>query len=148
MLKINKNVTGAVLNERQITRTGKRWPLVALCIASFSTPVQLHAEELVGNVAAGAEVYKAVCSGCHNVSIAPSLRGIIDRPAASLASFAGYSEALKAKKDITWSKENLDKFLTNPQALVPGTLMVQEIPEAQKRADIIAFLATLPPPRR
>jgi len=116
----------------------------------FFVAVSVHAEAELpeGNVNNGAEIYKNVCNGCHGVSIAPSLRGIIDRPVASVSTFATYSAALKAKKDLTWSKENLDTFLTNPGEFAPGTDMVQIIPDAQERADIIAFLATLPPPRK
>ncbi len=102
---------------------------------------------LVGNAKAGSEIYNAVCKGCHGVSIAPSLRGIIDRPIAS-TDFAGYSDGLKAKKELKWTVENLNTFLTAPLEFAPGTLMVQAIAEDQKRADIIAFLAKLPPPRK
>ena len=102
---------------------------------------------IVANAKAGAEIYNAVCKGCHDVSIAPTLRGIINRPIASVGAFAGYSEGLKAKQSLSWTKENLDTFLTAPMEFAPGTLMVQTITEAQQRADIIAFLQKLPPPR-
>ena len=110
--------------------------------------VTSYADMPTGDVNAGAQIYNSVCKGCHGVSIAPTLRGVIDRPIASVEDFAGYSDGLKAKHDLTWTKENLDTFLTNPAEFAPGTLMVQIIPEAQKRADIIAFLAALPPPRK
>jgi cytochrome c len=34
----------------------------------------------------------------------------------------------------------LDRWLTNPSALVPGTKMFFQVSDAQNRADIIAFL--------
>lgn len=101
-----------------------------------------------GNVNAGAKIYNDVCKACHEVSIAPTLRGIINRPIASVDSFFGYTDGLKTKKDLQWSKENLDKFLTNPGAFAPGTDMVQVIADAQDRANIVAFLEALPPPRK
>lgn len=105
-------------------------------------------EAVSGDADAGSELYATECRGCHSVSIAPSLRGIIDRPVASLASFSGYSAALKSKSDVTWTEANLDAFLTGPQAFAPGALMTKSIADAQQRADIIAYLATLPPPRQ
>lgn len=96
---------------------------------------------------AGAEVYESVCKGCHGVSIAPTLRGVVGRRIASVESYNGYSEGLKAKASLEWTRENLDAFLQAPAEFAPGTLMTETIPEAQRRADLIAFLATLPPPR-
>ena len=106
------------------------------------------AETLSGDPRAGSQTYNAVCKGCHSVSIAPTLRGILDRPIASIESFTGYSDGLKAKQSSTWTEENLNAFLINPGEFAPGTLMIQTIPDAQQRADLIAFLKALPPPRR
>ena len=103
---------------------------------------------LVGDADAGAEIYGTECRGCHAVSIAPTLRGLIGRPVASVAGFAGYSDALKAKSDMVWSEAAVDTFLTAPQDFAPGTLMVKTIPDPQQRADIIAYIASLPPPRQ
>jgi len=96
---------------------------------------------------AGAEIYASECRGCHAVSIAPTLRGVLDRPIASVAAFTGYSEGLKAKSGQTWTHANLDAFLTAPAEFAPGTHMVKAVPDAQTRADIIAYIETLPPPR-
>jgi cytochrome c len=105
------------------------------------------AADVVADPEAGAETYNAVCKGCHGVSIAPTLRGVVGRPIASVASFAGYSDALKAKGSMSWTEANLDAFLTAPATFAPGTLMTQTIADAQQRADLIAYLAMLPPPR-
>lgn len=102
---------------------------------------------LEGDAEAGAELYATECRGCHAVSIAPTLRGVIDRPAASVAAFSGYSDALKAKADVSWTTGNIDTFIADPQAFAPGSLMTKSIADAQQRADIIAYIATLPPPR-
>ena len=46
-------------------------------------------------------------------------------------------------KGIVWTPENLDKYLTNPKAMVPGNKMAfPGLPVAQDRADVIAYLAT------
>jgi cytochrome c len=104
-------------------------------------------EEVAGDADAGAETYATQCKGCHTVSIAPTLRGVADRPIASVADFGGYSPGLKARSAETWTAKNLDAFLTAPQAFAPGTRMVMAVPDAQARADVIAYIRALPPPR-
>jgi cytochrome c len=132
-------------------------PLTAL-FAALTTAVTMFAlsataqtppkAEIAGDADRGAEQFEATCAECHGpAATAPTLRGIIDRPIASIASFYGYSEALKAKKPATWSVANLDAYLKSPPGFAPGNLMYRDYPDAQMRADIIAFLATLPPPR-
>jgi len=104
---------------------------------------------LSGDANAGAELFDSVCEECHGAAAtAPTLRGIIGRPAASIESFDGYSEALKAKKSLNWTPANLNLFLKSPKGLVPGTLMYKTVPDEKDRADIIAYLASLPPPRK
>ena len=104
---------------------------------------------ITGDVNAGAELFDSVCEECHGAAAtAPTLRGIIGRPAASIESFDGYSEALKAKKILTWTVANLNLFLKSPKDFVPGTLMYKTVPDEKDRADIIAYLASLPPPRK
>lgn len=129
----------------QGNRSAKRAVLAASALLVFIAVAR--ASDIVGDAEAGAETYNTVCKGCHGVSIAPTLRGVVGRPIASVTSFAGYSDALKAKSSMSWSEANLDAFLTAPAAFAPGTLMTQAIADAQQRADLIAYLAMLPPPR-
>jgi cytochrome c len=124
--------------------------VAAISVAGAVFALGASAQEPVapaGDAEAGAELYSTECRGCHAVSIAPTLRGVIDRPIASVASFTGYSDGLKAKASGTWTLANLDTFLKVPGEFAPGTLMVKSIPDAQARADVIAYIATLPPPR-
>jgi cytochrome c len=96
-----------------------------------------------GDAAAGKLVF-AQCRTCHVTDagvnkIGPSLNGIIGRAAGSVAGFS-YSPA-NSGSGITWSKEKLFQYLEKPQRIVPGTKMVfAGLPDAQKRADLIAFL--------
>jgi D-serine deaminase-like pyridoxal phosphate-dependent protein len=55
------------------------------------------------------------------------------------------SDRQKALKNsgLTWDKGTLDRWLTNPSALVPGTKMFLKIDDAQACADIIAYLKEL-----
>jgi len=142
----SKLLKGNDINEPFTKR--KSFALGLLQCALFMSATTNADENIVPNLQSGQEIYKAVCHGCHGVSIAPTLRGIINRPIASVESFKGYSAGIKEKQGMMWTKENLSIFLTDPLKFAPGTLMIQIIPQAQKRADIIAFLGTLPPPRK
>jgi len=51
-----------------------------------------------------------------------------------------YSESNKTS-GIVWSPEELDKYLTDPQKVVPRTKMIfPGIKDEQKRHDVIAYL--------
>jgi cytochrome c len=93
-----------------------------------------------GDAAQGAKVYQS-CMICHSLDkneIGPRHRGVFGRKAGSLADY-DYSAALKAS-NIVWNETTLDRWLTDPQALVPGTKMTFSLDDTQDRADVIAFL--------
>jgi cytochrome c len=96
----------------------------------------------------GKATFAAMCGVCHSVqetggpNEGPNLLGVVGRKAASQPEFTKYSAALKASR-LTWNKKTLDKFLVNPMAKVPGTLMPMLIPDDKTRADVVAYLATL-----
>ena len=98
---------------------------------------------LTGNAAAGRTVF-AQCRTCHVTDpgvnrIGPSLAGIVGRAAGTIPGFA-YTPA-NSGSGITWTKEKLFQYLENPQRVVPGTKMIfPGIPDAQRRADLIAYL--------
>jgi cytochrome c len=101
---------------------------------------QAAPEGLGGDAVRGKALYQA-CSSCHSLDdndIGPKHRGVVGRQAGTVADYA-YSPALKAS-GLTWDPANLDRWLTNPQALVPGTKMYFLLANPQSRADIIAYL--------
>ena len=93
--------------------------------------------------ASGADTFEDRCAMCHIAGgggQGPSLTGVVGRQAGALAGFA-YTPAIKAS-GLTWTPANLDRFLTNPGALIPGTAMVVRINDVAQRAALVAYLAT------
>jgi len=112
--------------------------------SAADSPARAPAQAPVsGDAARGKTLYQA-CQACHSVEdndLGPRHRGVVGRRAGSVADY-NYSAALKSS-GITWDPHTLDRWLTNPSALVPGTKMFFKIDDAQSRADIIAYLAQL-----
>lgn len=93
-----------------------------------------------GDADRGEALYQG-CQDCHSLDkndIGPRHRGVFGRKAGAIPDF-NYSEGLKTS-GIVWDEANLDKWLTDPQAFVPGARMFYHLGEAKDRADIIAFL--------
>ena len=96
---------------------------------------------------AGQAVFKTQCGICHSPvagknMVGPSLFGLIGRNSGTIEGFR-YSAANKSA-DITWNAEVLDKYLTAPREVVPGTIMTYAgLKDATKRADVIAYLESL-----
>lgn len=97
-----------------------------------------------GDAVRGQEAYEARCGGCHSVvadRVGPRHAGVFGRRAGSVEGFA-YSDALR-RSGLTWNTESLERWLADPEALVPGQRMGYRLSDAQARADIVAYLATL-----
>jgi len=97
-----------------------------------------------GDAARGRLAYEARCGGCHSVDadrIGPRHAGVVGRRAGSVPGFA-YSPALAAS-GLTWSAALIERWLADPEALVPGQRMGYRLSDAQARADIVAYLETL-----
>jgi len=97
-----------------------------------------------GDPARGKLFFQQNCALCHATSAGagqgPSVIGVFGRRAG--ATSFGYSAALVAA-GLVWDEATLNRFLTNPPAVVPGTLMPVPIPNDGDRHDVIAFLATI-----
>jgi cytochrome c len=119
--------------------------LLAGCIAggmwNAATPAAAQ------DAAAGQAVFKSQCGICHAVTAGknmtgPSLFDIVGRKAGQVAGFH-YSDANK-NSGLSWDAATLDKYLTSPKDVVPHTIMAYPgLKDAQKRANLIAYLATL-----
>ena len=84
------------------------------------------------------------CAACHKLeaganNVGPSLHDIFGRKAGVVADFR-YSPAMK-RSGITWTPEMLDKFIADPQAMVPANRMPYAgMANSDDRADLIVYL--------
>jgi cytochrome c len=121
--------------ERKQSRAFKSAALLFMFTFAFSRSVFA-----AGDAEHGATVYRQ-CMACHALDkngVGPSHLGVVGRRAGSVSGYE-YSAALKAS-NIVWDQAALDKWLTNPQALVPGANMYFSLASAQDRADVIEYL--------
>jgi len=122
------------------------WPRTVLfgaaaafvCLVAGSS-LSLSAEDQPAS--AGKELFERRCGGCHALDRdkeGPRLRGVYGRAAGSVRSFQ-YSDALK-KSRITWDAGSLERWLSDPELLVPGTDMSFHLEKADERREIVAYL--------
>ena len=108
--------------------------------------VLLCAPALAQDTDAGQIAFNNACRTCHSVRegdnrLGPSLYGVIGRKAGSLPGYNNYSESMK-KAELVWDKSILDRFIANPDRVVPGNNMKPYggIASTEERAKIIAYL--------
>jgi len=118
---------------------------------SLATLIAISADALGQNTAAKSAaadnqlVFNNVCRTCHSLKegdnrLGPNLHNIIGRKSGSVPDY-GYSSAMK-DADLTWDKATLDRFIANPDQVVPGNRMKPYggLTSAEERAAIIAYL--------
>jgi len=114
---------------------------VALAFGFTLAAASAHAD---GDAVRGAKLFEE-CVACHKLdpageSVGPNLHGVFGRKAGEGADFR-YSPALK-RSGIAWTEQSIDKFIADPQAVVPGNRMpFAGVADAAARADLIAYLA-------
>jgi cytochrome c len=113
--------------------------LLASAVLMFAAPARAD-----GDAAAGQKTF-AQCRVCHSVDagkngLGPSLHGIVGRKAASAEGFKTYSPAMQ-KSGITWTEDNLKKYLADPKGFIPGNRMVYAgLKKAEDVDNVIAYL--------
>jgi cytochrome c2 len=93
------------------------------------------------NPVRGRQAFAERCAACHALEInktGPRLGNVFGRPAASAPGYR-YSPAL-THAGLTWSADNLDRWLTNPGKMIPGTRMPVRVLDGMTRKDLIAYL--------
>jgi cytochrome c len=95
----------------------------------------------------GEALFKKQCVVCHTVEagknkIGPTLAGIVGQKAGQVPGFA-YSDVMK-NSGITWTPDNITKYLADPKGFMPGNKMVfAGLKKEEDEKAMIAYLATL-----
>jgi cytochrome c len=118
---------------------------IAFLMMLSSSADRLEPARRGGDIAAGQLTYNNVCRTCHTTKegdnrLGPHLHNIIGRKAGSLPNY-GYSSALKGA-DFVWDKEKLERFIANPDEVIPGNNMKPYggLISSDDRANVVAFL--------
>ena len=115
-------------------------------------PIRIVVGSLAGALSTAAFAAKAppaaytTCAACHAPAgghgIGPSLAGVLGRKAGTLAGFR-YSRAMR-DSGIKWNAKMLNRYIENPQKVVPGNRMpFAGLEDSAQRAAIVRYLSTL-----
>ncbi|WP_263367290.1 heme-binding domain-containing protein [Edaphobacter bradus] len=94
-----------------------------------------------GSAVQGKLVFEKRCTGCHSLAQnreGPNLSGVFGRTSGQAPGFT-YSPALQ-NAHIVWNELTLDRWLTDPDAYLPGNNMDFHVAKPQERRDLIRFL--------
>jgi cytochrome c len=94
-----------------------------------------------GDAGGGKMVFEKRCVGCHALDAdreGPRLAGVFGRKAGSVPGFT-YSAGLK-NLGLTWNDVTLEKWLSDPDAMVPDNNMTFSVVKTEERRDLIAYL--------
>ncbi len=118
---------------------------IVLCgLGAVGTRAQMPFDLPAAKPPDGASLFANQCGTCHTVEHGaaprqgPNLAGVYGRRAGSLPGFK-YSPAF-AQADFTWDDAHLEAWLTNPQAVLPGAVMLYRQSNPKTRQTIIAWL--------
>src|ERR1700719_1993136 len=130
---------------RSVYRTSADATLGVAVLVLFCAALRIPADGQ--NASDGEALFQKRCTGCHALDSdheGPRLRGVVGRAAGTVKTFQ-YSEALKNAKHV-WDETNLNKWLTDPESVVPDNDMSFQVPKQEERAAIISYLKSLSTP--
>ena len=113
----------------------------AVAISSAGEQEVQPAPEQRGDAGRGKLVFERRCTGCHALDAdreGPRLGNVYGRKAGSVAGFQ-YSASVM-RSGLIWNPDTLDRWLTDPDAMLPGNNMSFATPKAADRRDLIAYL--------
>lgn len=124
-------------NDIKALRDWARGDVTGKLAASEKTPVDAGP----GDAGRGKQVFASRCGGCHTLEQhreGPKLAGVVGRTSGTAPGFL-YSAALK-KAAVKWDEQSLDKWLANPESVVPMNNMYFHVAKPEQRRDLIAYL--------
>jgi cytochrome c len=116
----------------------------SMILAACAPMAPQHA---ANQLAAGERAYQK-CYSCHaleagkNDLTGPTLYDVVGRQIAAEPGY-DYSPALRgfAQREHSWGRNLLDKFIADPEGIVPGTSMIfHGIADPGERAALVAYL--------
>ena len=132
----------------QTSRTQKRsmtFPAIAI-LSTAIVFILVCVPAMAQDTNAGLAAFNQACRTCHTTRegdnrLGPTLHGVIGRKAGSLLNYNNYSDSMK-NANLVWDKSNLERFIANPDQVVPGNNMkpFAGVASADERAKIVGFL--------
>jgi len=121
-----------------IHRAGLAAAFAALAFAAFSDSAAAQDK--------GELAFNNSCRTCHSIKagenrLGPSLNKVFGRKAGTGSGYANYSQSM-VNSGVTWDEATLDKFIANPESVVPNNNMkpFAGLSDAAARKQIIEFL--------
>jgi len=96
----------------------------------------------------GAAQFKKSCGTCHTTDAkapprqGPNLHKVVGRHAGIMKGFKYSAAFVKAAPAITWTPDMIDKWITDPQQVIPGAVMLYHQSDPDKRKLIVDYLKT------
>ena len=157
---IHTAVTGfnGTLSVKKRAMTGRRF-LAFAAAAALGGFLSISAPTSADN-GQGRDLYLQLCSKCHGriteqdsalhmggvvwpavmMIQGPNLSGIVGRPAGQAVDYR-YSMAFrKAAPGLIWTEANLERWIANSRAMMPGTFMLLRVRDGRDRNTIIDYL--------
>ena len=136
-------------NDRSHPRSFRRTLLAVLTLIGFAmTTAQADDTVRFPPEPWGLDTPAGRCVVCHSLEqggpfrVAPNLWDIVNAEKARDRHWYAYSSALLNKGGV-WTEQDLDAFLADADAYLPGTTKSISVKDLEERRDIIEFLKTL-----
>jgi cytochrome c len=92
--------------------------------------------------------FKKSCGVCHVAAAnagprqGPNLFGVVGRQAGGAAGFKYSAAFIAGSGGIVWDEGTLDRWLADPQSIIPGAVMPYKQADPDKRRLVIEYLKT------
>ena len=126
---------------------GRAWLIVMLSAMAYALSSSSSLSQ-DGTSQEQQQVFNNACRSCHTIRegdnrLGPNLFKVVGRKAGSLPDY-NYSTAMKGA-DFDWDEEKLERFIANPDEVVPGNNMKPYggLASADERKKVVAFLRSV-----